>query len=137
MENFWRFAQPEALFYLMFCKKLKIFGASRLLKYFMKIFIGTGVKKQGRNWHILVSGGGKKLELFARSTLIVPQLSFLFLLMIFFFLCLCPFAGSSLDNACPFVFHFCPLLYFCIDFSKYRKIPNLSTLRMKAPPSGI
>ena len=25
----------------------------------MKIFNGTGVKKQGRNWHILVPGGGK------------------------------------------------------------------------------
>ena len=39
MENFRRFA--------------------RNLKYVMKIFNGTGVKKQGRNWHILVPGGGK------------------------------------------------------------------------------
>ena len=29
------------------------------LKYVMKIFNGTGVKKQGRNWHILVAGGEK------------------------------------------------------------------------------
>jgi hypothetical protein len=25
----------------------------------METFNGTGVKKQGRNWHILVPGGGK------------------------------------------------------------------------------
>ena len=59
MENFRRFAQSEALFCTIFCKKRKIFGASRHLKYVMKIFNGTGVKKQERNWHILVQGGGK------------------------------------------------------------------------------
>ena len=56
MENFRRFAPSEALSCPNFGQKWKIFGASRLLKYLMKIFIGTGVKKQGRNWHILVPG---------------------------------------------------------------------------------
>ena len=53
MENFWRFAPSEALFCTIFCKK------TENLKYVMKIFNGTGVKKQGRNWHIVVPGGGK------------------------------------------------------------------------------
>ena len=42
-----------------------MFGASRNLKYVMKIFNSNGVKKQGRNWHILVLGGGK-MELLAK-----------------------------------------------------------------------
>ena len=37
----------------------------------MKIFIGTGVKKQGINWHILVQEG-EKLELLGKIfTLII------------------------------------------------------------------
>ena len=74
MKNFRRFAPSEALFCPILCKKLKIFGTSRhlrlyfaqlfvkkwkIFKYVMKIFNGTGVKKQGRNCHILVPGGGK------------------------------------------------------------------------------
>ena len=58
-ENFRRFAASEALFCPIFCKKWKIFGASFHLKYVMKNFNGTGVKKQGRNWHILVPAGGQ------------------------------------------------------------------------------
>ena len=49
----WGFILPK------FCKKRKIFGASRHFKYVMKIFNCTGVKKQGRNWHVLFPGGGK------------------------------------------------------------------------------
>ena len=59
MENFRRFAPSEALFCPIFGKKRNIFGALRHLKWVMKIFNGTGVKKQGRNWHVLVQGGEK------------------------------------------------------------------------------
>ena len=53
-------------------KKIENFGSLRQLKYLMKIFNGTGVKKQGRNWHILVPGGEKNWNFWPKYLPLIP-----------------------------------------------------------------
>ena len=58
-ENFRRFV-PSVTFFAQFCvRNGNIFGALHHLKGAMKIFTGVVKKKQGRNFHVLVGGGGK------------------------------------------------------------------------------
>ena len=88
MENFQRFAPTEVLFYPIFCKKWKKFGASRHLKYVIKIFIGTGVKKQGRNWHVLVPGGGKNWNFWPKYLPLLTMPDYVFAIFsVFWFIC--------------------------------------------------
>ena len=49
---------PYAAFFIQLCaKRWQICGASWHLQDVMRILTSVGVKKQGRNWYIVISGG--------------------------------------------------------------------------------
>ena len=59
VKNWWRFASIRSFFGKILCQKRKKFFKFFHFKDTMKIFTDVGKKKEGRNWHAFVWGGGK------------------------------------------------------------------------------